>query len=218
LAAAGHDLKQPLFVISMALEQAGATADERLRNSLDRADRALDVLTRAFDALLQSARVESGVLAPRVETVQMIPILDDLRDEWLPRAREKRLDLRVIETRLAVRTDPDMLRTILRNLIGNAIKYTDEGGVIIGCRRRGRSVMLQVTDSGIGIDEAALPSIFDEFRQIEPGARAGLGLGLSIVRGTAEALGHRLIVRSRLGKGSSFGVIVPAADGPTEAD
>ena len=211
LAATGHDLKQPLSVIAMAVDRLAARADERLHPTVQRADRALDTLARAFDALLQAARLESGVVAPRVGRVHMAPVLDELAQEWMPRAAEKGLRLRLVATEIEVETDSEMLRTILRNMIGNAIKYTDAGGIVVGCRRRGAQVLVQVTDTGIGISTEALPTIYEEFRQIDPGSRGGLGLGLSIVRGTAEALGHELIVNSRLGKGSTFGVIVPLA-------
>jgi len=104
-----------------------------------------------------------------------------------------------------------MMLTILINLVGNAIKYTDRGRVLVGCRRHGDQLCIEVRDSGVGIAEDQLSVIFDEFRRVEAGNRKGYGLGLSIVRRTADLLGHRVLVRSTLGRGSCFGVELPLA-------
>ncbi len=210
LAATGHDLKQPLQVIALTLDQIEARSDARLAPALSRANRAVATLDRAFDTLLQAARFESGAVVPQRAVVRLAPLFEAAAGEWISVATDKGLSIRTVPSRCQVDTDPEMLGTILRNFIGNAIKYTDSGGVVIGCRRHGGMAELQVVDTGIGIDAAALPGLFDEFRQIDPeGRRGGLGLGLSIVKRTADLLGHEVTVRSRPRGGSCFAVRVP---------
>jgi signal transduction histidine kinase len=104
-----------------------------------------------------------------------------------------------------------MLRTVLSNLVGNAIRYTERGGVLVGWRRRGGRVAIQIVDTGIGIPADRLESIFDEFRQLQPGRGEGMGLGLWIVKRTVQMMGAKLAVRSAVGRGSCFAVEVPLA-------
>jgi signal transduction histidine kinase len=211
LAVAGHDLRQPLQVLTFVvgrLGRPGATSGEQ--NDLARAEKALDRLSVAFDRLIDVARLDAAEAHLTRGRVPLGDLFRDIADEWLVAAETKGVRLRFVPSSAVAVSDPDMLRTILRNLVGNAIKYTERGGVLIGARRRGDCALIQVADTGRGIAEDALPMIFGAFRQIDP-KREGFGLGLSIVQRTADALGHRLAVSSVPGKGSRFSVEVPLA-------
>lgn len=213
LAVAGHDLRQPLQVISMVLDL--------LRPSLKASDtRGLRLLGMAQEASIQlltdlgalaeaSARreVEANLIAFPIATV-----LSRISQRWRHHAKAKNLRLRVQSSRAIVRSDPVMLTTILGNLVGNAIKYTHQGGVLIGCRVRGASLFLDVIDTGIGLAPGVQDRIFDDFAQLDPGSD-GVGLGLSIVRRTAAVLGHLVSVQSEPGRGSRFTLELPRVRG-----
>jgi signal transduction histidine kinase len=211
LAAAGHDLRQPLQVLSLAMGKLGRKAwSAAERRDVARAEKALDKLSSAFDMLVDAARLDSGGLQVRLRRFPIGDLLSEVRDEWLPAAEEKGLRLRTVPCSVVVESDREMLSTILHNLVGNAIKYTQKGGVLIGCRRRRGTLAIEVVDTGIGIPEDKIGVIFSEFAQLDP-THAGFGLGLAIVQGTAEILRHPLAVISELGKGSRFAVEVPMA-------
>jgi CheY-like chemotaxis protein/anti-sigma regulatory factor (Ser/Thr protein kinase) len=135
--------------------------------------------------------------------------------ELRPQADAKKLALRMCETRLAVRSDPALLERIVRNLVANAIRYTDDGGVLVGARRAGAEIAIDVVDTGIGIPLPLQARIFEEFYQVHESrssrAHAGMGLGLAIVRRLAGLLEHRIEVDSRVGRGSRFRVLAPRA-------
>lgn len=214
LAVAGHDLRQPLQVLSLAMGKLGRRAGSAVeRRDVVRAEKALDKLSSAFDTLVDAARLDSGGLQVRLCRFPIGDLLSEVRDEWLPAAEEKGLRLRTVPCGVVVESDREMLGTILHNLVGNAIKYTQKGGVVIGCRRRRGTVAIEVVDTGTGIPQDKIGLIFGEFAQLDP-THAGFGLGLAIVQGTAEILGHRLAVISDLGKGSRFAVEVPMAGAP----
>jgi CheY-like chemotaxis protein/anti-sigma regulatory factor (Ser/Thr protein kinase) len=145
------------------------------------------------------------------------PLLDRLANDFAPEAIQRNLKLAVMPTHRAVYSDPLLLERILRNLVANALRYTDEGGVVIGVRPRGDRIAIEVWDSGPGIEDANLERVFEEFYQVghpERDRARGMGLGLAIVRRLAQILGHEVQVRSRVGRGSVFRVIakaVPAA-------
>jgi signal transduction histidine kinase len=187
LAAAGHDFKQPLQTIAMSVDRIG----------------------RSIDQLLVASRIELGTLQPAVREIAIADILAELRDVCGPAALEKEIAFGIVGSSAWVLTDPDMMLTILSNLVGNAIKYTDRGRVLVGCRRRGEQLRVEVYDTGVGIASDQLSSIFDEFRRIETKGRDGYGLGLSIVRRTADLLGHRVSVRSVVAHGSCFAIDLP---------
>ena len=139
-------------------------------------------------------------------------MLDELSSQFAYHEMVDRLDLHVVRCRLSVRSDPRLLAQMMRNLVSNAVKYTTAGKILVGCRRRGDRLLIEVWDTGIGIPADQLSSIFEEFRQLDNPARErskGLGLGLAIVQRLAELLGHAIDVRSRPGKGSVFSVEVP---------
>ena len=216
LAAASHDLRQPVaaigLMVSLMREQIVLPA---LRKMIDRVDEALASMEAMLKGLLDLSRLESGTARARVERVLLQPMFDAIALHESEAAARKGLRLRFRATRLAVRSDPVLLEQILRNLISNAVRYTQRGGVLVTARPRDGQVLLQVWDSGIGIAAEDQAAVFEEFVQVGNPAREssqGLGLGLSIVKRGAAMLGHPLQLRSRLGRGSCFSLLVPRAD------
>jgi signal transduction histidine kinase len=210
LAAAGHDLRQPLQTIAIALERAtryGAQSQDRA--IVTRAERAVDRMSVALDQLIDVARLEMGAVAVETADMAIGAILDEVADTWSERAAQKGVQLRVVRSSAVVRSDRVALAIILDNLVGNAVRYTDRGRILVGCRHRGGQLVVEVHDTGIGIAATAIPAVFDEFRQLDPAASEGFGLGLSIVKGLAERLKHPIAVRSRPNAGSCFAVSVP---------
>lgn len=216
LAAASHDLRQPVaaigLMVSLMREQIVLPA---LRKMIDRVDEALASMESMLKGLLDLSRLESGTARARVERVLLQPMFDAIALHESEAAARKGLRLRFRATRLAVRSDPVLLEQILRNLISNAVRYTEHGGVLVTARPRSDQVLLQVWDSGIGIAAQDQAAVFEEFVQVGNPAREsslGLGLGLSIVKRGAAVLGHPLQLQSRLGRGSCFSLLVPRAD------
>jgi signal transduction histidine kinase len=206
MAVAAHDLKQPVNIVHMALD----TLSQRLASEDDRqvlgyAASAIAKLNSELDALALASRLDQESL--RVDSFPIDRVLESTRDNWTLRAKRKGLRLKVRACNATVRTDETMLSTIIGNLVGNAIKYTDRGGVLVGCRRRGDALVIEVSDTGRGIEEDQLAAIFNSFHQLD-GAAEGLGLGLAIVKRTAELLGYDLDVVSRPGRGSRFSVAI----------
>jgi signal transduction histidine kinase len=211
LASTGHDLRQPLSVVTMALdmlemdiEPAEGTRPNRM---LKVARRAVGTLDRAFENLMQAARLESGAISPNLQSFPIGELLAEIVEAWQLTAAEKGIEIRLVPCSASVRSDREMLRTVFHNLVGNAVKYTEKGRVLVGARRLRNGLAVEVLDSGVGIPDAELPHIFEEFRQLDTSrARGGVGLGLSIVRGTLDGLGHHISVRSKVGHGSRFTV------------
>jgi signal transduction histidine kinase len=216
LAIAAHDLRQPLQVIIGTYERllSGVPASGLGRRFLAQADRAAELLTHQLDLLASALSVESRGPQPRMEIIAVEGLLSEVAEFFGPQAEGKDIDLRVFRSHALVHTDPCMLQTILHNLVGNAIRYTDPGGVVlVGCRRRDARLVLQVLDTGVGIARDKLTDIFEAFYRADPKRDGdGLGLGLSIVKRTAELLGCRIAVRSVVGRGSCFEVEIPSAD------
>ena len=215
LAAASHDLRQPMQALSMyaSVLRQRFTEPEATR-IVNGVQLSVQTLERMFDSLLDIARLESGVVRPNVVAFPLMPLLARVAEAERPLAAQKRIDVRVVPTSATVRSDPVLLERMLRNLLTNAIRYTERGRIVLGCRRAGpRRVRVDVVDSGIGIPAEEQERIFEEYYQIG-GARAqGLGLGLPIVRSLAELLGHPVAVRSVLGRGSAFSVELERAEG-----
>jgi CheY-like chemotaxis protein len=177
-----------------------------------RIDRSVDALEDLLDALLDISKLDAGAVAAEKQTFPLQSVLDRLADELGPAAAEKGLRFRVVPTSLWTQSDPTLLGRILLNLVANAVRYTREGGVVVGCRRRGGAAEIVVADSGIGIAAADRARIFEEFYQAGSPQRdraKGLGLGLAIVDRAARLLGHAITMQSELGRGSVFGVRVP---------
>jgi signal transduction histidine kinase len=211
MAVMGHDLKQPVHTLQMALD----VLSRRLASSSDReivgyANMALDQLDHELDSLAQASRLDQ-------EGVQMTEfplqgVMDGLYENWAPRARLKGLRLRARPSAAVVRSDERLLGTILGNFVGNAIKYTQKGGVLVAARRRGDAIRIEVWDTGRGIPETQLEKIFESFYRLDGACSEGLGLGLAIARRTAELLDYEISVSSRLGKGSCFAVTIGAIE------
>ncbi len=216
LAAASHDLRQPLHALGLYTAALAARAGgAEWRPLVDNVRRAVAALEGQFAQLLDLSRLEAGAMTPAHARVAVGPLLARVVGELQPQADARGLALRVAATRIAVHSDAAMLERIVRNLVANAIRYTEAGGVLIGTRLRGADVAIDVIDTGVGIPAAHHGRIFEEFYQIRDGgsdrAHGGMGLGLAIVRRLAALLGHRIEVASRVGRGSRFSVLAPRA-------
>ncbi|WP_312599367.1 PAS-domain containing protein, partial [Brevundimonas sp.] len=209
LAAASHDLLQPLHAARLfiaALKEEPALEDPASRTLAVNADRAIDSAHRLLTALLNLSKLEAGGVRTNVTRVSLGGLFDDLRREFAPVAEAKGLCLTLTPTRLWVTSDRDLLRSMLQNLVANAIRYTDRGRVLVGVRRRGETVRLFVCDTGRGIPEAQQETVFNEFVRL-PGAAVdepGAGLGLAIVKRLSSLLDHPLSLTSTLGAGATF--------------
>lgn len=224
LAAVSHDLRQPVHAMALFLEslarrlRPAADSDTPEHDALAGARGALRGMRDMLDSLLTVSRLEAGSLPFKEETVSLQDVFDGIELQFLDRATARSLQLRVRPTKLYVRSDVVQLRRIVSNLVENAIRYTETGGVLVVARRRGgNGVTVQVWDTGIGIAPGQQHAIFEEFYQVgnvERDRRQGLGLGLAIVRQLAGSLGHAIEVRSRPGRGSVFSLNLVAAPRP----
>jgi len=218
LAAASHDLRQPLQSLTLLKTLLRQTVTgERARELLARFAQTLGAMSGMLDTLLDINQIEAGAVQPQLQTFSINDVMDRLRDEFTALAQAGGLSLHIAPCSALVCTDPHLLEQMIRNLLGNAIKYTSDGSVLLGCRRRGDRLLVEVWDSGIGIAADQLQNIFEEFHQIgatpEDGSR-GLGLGLSIVQRLGHLLGHGVRVRSVPGKGSVFVIDLPHRGAP----
>ena len=215
LAAASHDLRQPLQTISLLHEiLAKKVKDETTLALVGRLDETVSTMSSMLDTLLDINQLEAGVVRREMVDFPINAVLDHLRTQFSFHAAAHRLGWRVVPSSLSVRSDPRLLEQMIRNLLSNAVKYTNKGKILLGCRRRGDKLRIEVWDTGIGVPEEQLQAIFEEFHQLDNPARErskGLGLGLTIVERLADLLGHAIDVRSCPGKGSVFAVEVPLA-------
>jgi two-component system CheB/CheR fusion protein len=213
LAAASHDLRQPLQTLALLQGLlAKRVVGEKKKRLVDRIDEALGAMTGMLNTLLDINQIEVGAVKAELADISVNELFDRLRDELTYHAQAAGLALRVLPCALFIRSDPRLLEQMIRNLLSNALKYTQRGKVLVGCRRRGGKLRIEIWDTGIGIPTSELQTIFEEYRQLDNAARQrshGLGLGLSIVKSLGELLGHRIRVRSLQGKGSVFSIEVP---------
>ena len=213
LAAASHDLRQPMHSISLLLGVLQSRLDSAEHIELaDKIQSSVATMENLFGNLLDISKLDAGAVQAHVEDVDLGWLLHRLKQTWAPQAAEKGLQLHVRACNVIVRGDAVLLERIVGNLVANAIRYTRQGGVLVGCRRRGAFVELQVWDSGPGIEPRYREAIFDEFFRIEgpgTGQEKGLGLGLSIVQRCAQILGYGLSVDSRVGHGTVFRLRLP---------
>ena len=214
-AAASHDLRQHLHAMGLfAAALADKTLDSEMRNMVASINTSVDALEALFNELLDISKIDAGAIRPKNETFALNPLLQRLRIDFKAEAEAKGLDLRVRQSGAMVCSDALLLERVLRNLINNAIRYTRNGGILVGVRRHGANWRIEIWDTGIGIAPEQTDKVFDEFYQVgnpERDRRKGLGLGLSIVRRLAELLGHTLTLRSRQGHGTVFTLELPAA-------
>ena len=215
LAAASHDLRQPLQSLTLLQELLVQSVEgEKPKKLLGRFEQTLRAMSGMLNALLDINQIEAGAVQPNPVVFAVREVFARLRDEFGYMAQTRGLDLRVVASSAMVESDPRLLEQMIRNLLGNAVKYTPQGRILLGCRRRGNSLRIEVRDTGIGIAEEELQAIFEEFHQVDNVARErsrGLGLGLSIVQRLGRLLGAEVDVRSVPGKGSVFAVTVPLA-------
>jgi signal transduction histidine kinase/ActR/RegA family two-component response regulator len=213
LAAASHDLRQPLQALGLLVSALRMRAqDTGARDLAGRVEHALNGLEGVLEALLDISKLDAGAVSPQVQVFPVQRVLENVRDTFLPHAQAKNLELRVATTRAWVTSDPLLLERIISNLVSNAIRYTDKGGVLIGVRPRGMNVHVQVWDTGRGIPEDKQAEVFREFVQLDNPSRdrrQGIGLGLAIVDRLSRLLEHPIVLRSRVGKGTVFEVHVP---------
>ncbi|MBO9122620.1 MULTISPECIES: PAS domain-containing hybrid sensor histidine kinase/response regulator [unclassified Rhizobium] len=211
-AAAGHDILQPLnaarLYSSALVERMGQSESSAIVRNIDSA---LESVESILGAVLDISRLDTGAMRPRLASVPLADLLERIQTDFAPIAREKRLKLVVMPTSLRVRSDPNLLRRLVQNLVSNAIKYTLTGKVLVGARRRGNQVVIQVMDSGIGIPPSKFRTVFKEFARLDEGAKtaSGLGLGLSIVDRIARVLSHPVELHSTHGKGTDFRIVMP---------
>ncbi len=216
LAAASHDLLQPLNaarLFTAALRQ-HPHLDEETAKLAERIDDSFRAAEDLLDALLDTSRLDAGTYRPEVGAFALSDLFDSLKIQFAVVAGQRKLGLRVVDSRLSIRSDPQLLRRIVQNFLSNALRYTRAGGVLLGVRRIGEDVRIEVWDSGPGIAADQQARIFDEFQRLEgpsPWGEKGLGLGLSICDRIATILGHGMNVRSWQGRGSCFSITVPRA-------
>ena len=215
LAAASHDILQPLnaarlYASSLSEGVNQIDPDER-KNLARNVDVSLEAVEEIIGALLDISRLDAGATRPEISDVPVADLMRTLEIEFAALARAKGLKLVFVPTRLAVRTDRRLMRRLLQNLISNALKYTIEGRVLVGCRRVPGAVRIEVWDTGLGIPPEHERAVFAEFKRLDQGARVarGLGLGLSIVERLGRVLEQPIGLRSRPGKGSVFSVTAP---------
>ena len=216
LAIASHDLRQPLQVMIGAVDVlAQILRGPREQAQLARATRAAARLISKLDQLVDALHLHESLSGDRPEPVWLDRILDELALDLDEAARAKEIDLRVATTRACVLSHPVLLSGMIRNLIRNAIDYTPRGGrVLAACRRRGTAVHIEVRDNGVGIPGDQLGQVFTAFHRVDATRSEGLGLGLFIVKHGADFLGHRLEVRSAVGRGSCFAIVANAVASP----
>ncbi len=214
IAAASHDILQPLnaarLYVTSLIERQRAGEDGGLVANIDAS---LEAVEEIFAALLDISRLDTGAMQPEMSDFRIDELLARLEVEFAPLARDKGLHLKFMPCALAVRSDRRLLRRLLQNLVSNAIKYTPKGTVLVGCRRRGSRLRIDVYDTGIGIPHAKRRAVFKEFHRLDQGARVarGVGLGLSIVERIARVLDCDVALKSTSGRGSRFSVEVPRA-------
>jgi PAS domain S-box-containing protein len=211
LAAASHDLRQPLQTLKLlqaTLESHHPRGEPR--KLVAGIGRSLDTMTSILSSLLDVNKLESGALRPSVSEFSLNEIFEPLAGDFGALVQDRGLQLCIVRSELIIRSDRRMLAEMIRNLLSNALRYTDRGRILLGCRRAGDDVRIEVWDSGVGITEDQLPHIFKEYYQGTGGAeRGGFGLGLAIVKRLGEILDHRVEVRSVSGKGTRFFIEVP---------
>jgi signal transduction histidine kinase len=212
-AAAGHDLRQPLHAMGLfAAALTEKVRDPEVLHVVNSINASVDALEGLFNELLDISKIDSGVLKASPTHFELAAMLDRLRMDFEPEAFERGLGLRIVPTTAYVFSDPVLVERILRNLVSNALRYTKTGGVLVGARRRGRELSLEVWDTGIGIPPEQQGRVFEEFYQLanpERNSKKGLGLGLSIVKRLANLLGARVDLASVPGRGSVFKVRLP---------
>jgi signal transduction histidine kinase len=217
LAAASHDVLQPLNAAHLSVSALSDLQNtEEGRRLVGQVERSLTTIGNLLQTLLDISKLDAGVVMPEVAEIPLDQLFSSIKSDFLPIAEQKGLKFRFRASNSVVRSDQTMLRRLLQNIVSNAVRYTRSGGVLVGARRRAGIIRIEVADTGCGIPHEHRDAVFEEFHR-GPGAvesdvsGAGLGLGLSIVRRMADALGHRIGFSSVVGRGTVFWLEVPAA-------
>lgn len=208
LAAASHDLRQPIHAQGLFLDVLSRTLlNAQQRELVSNISATSAASAEMLNTLLDFSRIEAGVVKPMMQAFLLQPLLNKIEREFVAQADAKGLSYRSRETHLVVQSDPALVELIVRNLVSNAIRYTDQGGLLVACRKRGQQAVLEVWDTGRGIAPEQHADVFKEFHQLgnpERDRRKGLGLGLAIAQGLAKTLGHELHLLSQPERGSVF--------------
>jgi len=218
VAAAAHDLLQPLNAAKLfaaLLNEHRDNMPEEQQNLVTRVESSLIAVEDLLGALLDISRLDTAAPVPKMRVFPVSEMFAALETQFAAAFAEHGLELRFVKSEAYVRSDPALLRRILQNFVSNARRYTLQGGVVVGCRRRGDQVAIQVVDTGIGIAAEDHKVVFQEFKRLggrNKRAKRGLGLGLAIVDRIARLLGHPIGMRSEPGRGSLFEVVVPRAE------
>ena len=216
LASASHDLRQPLNAMQMYIAALQSKVkDKEILRIIEDINSVSISTARLLNALLDVSELEVGAIKPRHEIFSVNNILISIFQSFLPLAKDKELDFRIVPSSLYVRSDPALLERILGNFMSNAIRYTNKGSVLIGCRKRGDKVSIEVWDTGCGISDDQMSLIYEDFYQVENKERdrgKGLGLGLALAKRLADSLEHTIDSKSSLGSGSCFSVSVDLAE------
>jgi Na+/proline symporter/signal transduction histidine kinase/ActR/RegA family two-component response regulator len=214
IAAASHDILQPLnaarLFTSALVEK---TRKSQSAGLVANVDASLEEVEEILAALLDISKLDAGAMKAEPAEFPVNDLLSALARDYAPAAAAKKLTFKVVPCRLSIRSDRKLLRRVLQNLVSNAVKYTASGGVVVGCRRRGSMLSIEVHDSGFGIPDSKQKLVFREFERLgqDKGSEPGLGLGLAIVERMAKVMKHKVTTRSTYGKGSLFGISVPVA-------
>ncbi len=220
LAAASHDLRQPVHAMGLFIASLQSQCQELQQNKLfTQIAQSILVLRRMLDTMLDISRLDAGIIEVHQQYFKLSELMNRLRDEFAPLAAAQGLEFHYIKSRQIVNTDPVLLERILRNLLTNALKYTQHGRILFGCRRCGENIKIQVCDTGTGIPLTQLENIFIEFIRLENNASQqdqGMGLGLSISQRLTVLLQHSLTVTSQESRGSIFSLSLPCRQRSTE--
>ncbi len=212
LAAASHDLRQPLYALGLFTSVLDETIKyPKVKRVVEQINSSVTGLTNLFDKLLDISQLDAGVVSVKKQNFALSDIFNKLSKEFSREAQEKNIELIWPIEYPAVHSEPDLLERIIRNYLSNAIKYTQKGRVEVVCEAQNGQVFIQVSDTGIGMTEESLEQIYEEFYQVsnpERDRQKGLGLGLSIVKRTADLLEHEISVSSLISKGSMFSIAV----------
>ena len=215
LAAASHDLRQPVQALSLLNGALRRTVnDERALQMVESQQHSLTAMTNLLNSLLDISRLDAGAVTPELEVFPAKRLIDRLSDEFARQAQHTGLEFSSAACGSFINSDPNLLAEVIQNLVSNAIRYTDKGSVRLECVERDGTCVIEVTDTGIGIAEDEIHEIFREFHQAKSrgSSNEGFGLGLAIVKRLSDLLGLTISVESDVGRGSCFGVSMPAVN------
>jgi signal transduction histidine kinase len=211
LASASHDLLQPLNaarLFTSALQ--GKAQSAECQQLVEHVDNSLGAAEEIISTLLDISKLDAGALEPDISVFPVSDIIRRLANDFSAIAKDQNLELDVVPSSAWIRSDAKLLRRVIQNFLSNAIRYTPEGRILLGCRRLGDCLRIEVWDTGPGIPDDQLTQIFEEFRRFQHGRdKKGLGLGLAIVDRISGMLGHPVVVQSRQSRGSVFSITVP---------